>query len=234
MDVRTLMHRSVRFWGDREAISSGERRLTFSEAWDRGIRMANALLETGLKPGDRVGVLEDNDIGAADFYLACTIANLVRVPLYPRNARESHIHMIGQTGCRVVVVNEAYAPEMKGLVDEISSLEQVIVRDQGYEQWLSEQSDVDPAPDVDEDDWYIIRHTAGTTGKSKGVAYSHRSWLAAGRDWFYDWPPVQPGDKTLPGSPISHSAGYLFPSSWLAAGANHVLDHIEPAGCLNL
>ena len=234
MDVRTLMHRSVRFWGDREAISSGERRLTFSEAWDRGVRMANALLETGLKPGDRVGVLEDNDIGAADFYLACTIANLVRVPLYPRNVRESHLHMIGGTGCRVVVVNEAYAPEMKGLVDEISSLEQVIVRDQGYEQWLSRQSDVDPAPDVDEADWYIIRHTAGTTGRSKGVAYSHRSWLAAARDWFFCYPPIELGDAALHIGPISHGSGYFFTPLWINGGRNVLVPKFEPASAVEI
>jgi len=72
----------------------------------------------------------------------------------------------------------------------------VVVRDDGYENWLAAQDPTDPDPPVSESDWYIIRHTAGTTGKSKGVAYSHKAWLDAGRDWFYDWPPVEPGDKT--------------------------------------
>src|SRR5688572_30314415 len=102
MDVRTLMYRAVRFWGDREAIVADDVRLTFREAWERGVRLANGLAELGLRPKDRVAVLEDNDIGAADFYLACTIGNFVRVPLYPRNARQSHAQMIGHTGCRIV------------------------------------------------------------------------------------------------------------------------------------
>jgi len=85
MDVRTLMRRTVWFNRDREAIVAGEHRLSFQQAWDRGVRLANALLALGLKPGDRVGVLEDNCVEAADFYLAGAIANLVRVPMYPRN-----------------------------------------------------------------------------------------------------------------------------------------------------
>ncbi len=43
MDVRTLMHQAVINHGDRECVAHGERRLTFNEAWLRGVRLANAL-----------------------------------------------------------------------------------------------------------------------------------------------------------------------------------------------
>ena len=62
------------------------------------------LLALGLHPQDRVGVLEANTLESADFFLGAAIANLVRVPLYPRNARESHLHMLAHTNCRAVVV----------------------------------------------------------------------------------------------------------------------------------
>ena len=38
--------------------------------------MANALIDLGLEPGDRVGVLEDNSVEAVDFFLGAAIANL--------------------------------------------------------------------------------------------------------------------------------------------------------------
>ena len=37
MDIRTLMGRAARHYSQREAIVHGERRLTFAEAWRRGI-----------------------------------------------------------------------------------------------------------------------------------------------------------------------------------------------------
>lgn len=104
MDVRALMAQAVRCNGERIAVIHGDRRLTFNEAWDHGVRLANALLALGLEPGDRVAVLEDNSIEAADFIQACAIAGFVRVPLYARNAPEAHQHMIGHTGCKAVVV----------------------------------------------------------------------------------------------------------------------------------
>jgi acyl-CoA synthetase (AMP-forming)/AMP-acid ligase II len=74
--------------------------------------------------------------------------------------------------------------------DELPDFEHVLVRDRGYENWLAQQIAVDPDPAIDAEDYFIIRHTGGTTGKSKGVAYTHRAWLAAGRDGLYLCPPM--------------------------------------------
>jgi len=234
MDVRGLMRRTVSYNATREAVIHGRRRISFAEAWSRGLRMANALLALGLRPGDRIGVLEDNSIEAADIFLGATAANLVRVPLYPRNRVEAHRHMLGHTGCRAVVVADKYADELTGLADALPALEHVIVRDSAYEAWLAGHPDDDPQVPVDPDDPFIIRHTGGTTGLPKGVAYSHRAWLAAGRDWVYLFPPVEPGDKCLHIGPISHGSGYLFVPMWLAGACNVLLDHFEPGETLEL
>lgn len=234
MDVTGLMRQAARYNAHRTAIIHGSQRLTYAEAWDRGIRMANGLLSLGLMPGDRVAVLEDNSVEAQDFFAGAAIAGLVRVPLYARNSPESHEHMIGHTGCRGVVVSKNYAADLAPIVDRIPAVEHVLVRDEGYEAWLASQSDVDPHVRIDPDDWYIIRHTGGTTGKPKGVAYSHRSWLAAGRDWFYNFPPMQAGEPCLHVGPISHGSGYLYTPTWLSGGTNILLDHFDPDETLEI
>ena len=234
MEVRTQMRSAARYNASREAVSAGGRRLSFAEAWERGVRLANGLLALGLRPQDRVGVLEDNTLESSDFFLGCAVANLVRVPLYPRNARESHLHMLGHTGCRAVVVAEKYADEILSIRSDLPDLTDVLVRDAGYESWLARQSTVDPDIPIDPEDNYIIRHTGGTTGKSKGVAYTHRAWLAAARDWFYAHPPVEPGDSCLHLAPISHGSGYLFTPIWLAGGRNVMVEKFDPAGLPDL
>ncbi|MEA2801954.1 MAG: hypothetical protein QOE49_2049, partial [Rhodospirillaceae bacterium] len=233
MDVRTQMRSAARCNARREAVAAGDRRLTFTTAWERGVRLANGLLALGLKPQDRVGVLEDNTLESADFFLGAAIANLVRVPLYPRNARESHVHMLGHTGCRAIVVAEKYVAEIEAIRGELPELEHVLVRDAGYEDWLARQFAVDPDPAIDPEDYFIIRHTGGTTGKSKGVAYTHRAWLAAGRDWFYLYPPVEPGDSCLHLAPISHGSGYLFTPIWLGGGRNVMVEKFDAASLPN-
>jgi acyl-CoA synthetase (AMP-forming)/AMP-acid ligase II len=234
MDVTSAMRRAATFFADREAIVHGKDRLTFAQAWERGCRMANGLIRLGLRPGDRVAVLEDNSKEAADFFLGAGIANLVRVPLYPRNAREAHLHMVGHTGCRALVVGGNHAGEVAGLERELPDLEHVLVRDEGYEGWLAAQSPEDPLVSIRPEDNYIIRHTGGTTGRSKGVAYTHRAWLACNRDWFYNYPPVEPGDRCLHVGPISHGSGYLFVPIWLWGGANVMVDRFDPSEVVDL
>ena len=234
MDVRTLMRRAAVHYSDREAIVHNDRRLTFAEAWQRGIRLANGLIAMGVQPGDRVGVLEDNSIEAADLFQGAAIANAVRVPLYPRNGRPAHEHMLGHTNCKVLLVSENYAHEVEGIADALPDLQHVLVRGADYEDWLAAQSDQDPDVPIDADDYFIIRHTGGTTGLSKGVAYTHKAWLAAGRDWFYTFPPVEPGDKCLHLGPISHGSGYQYLPTWLSGGCNVMMDHFETTATLDL
>lgn len=234
MDVRTQMRSAAGYYARREAIVAGGRRLTFAEAWERGVRLANGLLALGLQPRDRIAVLEDNRLEAADLFVGAAIGNLVRVPLYPRNARASHLHMVAHTGCRALIVDAKHLPEVEGMQAELAELRHVIVRDAGYEAWLARQSAIDPDPRIAPEDNFIIRHTGGTTGRSKGVAYSHRAWLAAGRDWFYLAPPVEPGDACLHVGPISHGAGYLFVPMWLSGGCNVMMDRFDPVATIDV
>ncbi len=234
MDVRTLMHQAVINNADRECVVHGERRLTFTEAWERGIRLANALIAMGLNPGDRIGVLEDNSIEAADLFHGAAIANLVRVPLYPRNGTEAHVHMLGHTGCKALIVSVNHVDEVADIQTLVPTIEHLLVRDRSYEDWLASQSNELPDIAISPDDNFIIRHTGGTTGPSKGVAYTHKAWLAAGRDWFYSFPPVEPGDKCLHLGPISHGSGYQYLPTMLAGGCNVMMDHFDVEETLNV
>ncbi len=227
MNVRALMQQAARHHAQRDAVVHGDRTLTFQQAWERSVRLANGLLAAGLQPGDRVGVLEDNSIGAADLFGGAAVANMVRVPLYPRNSRDAHLHMLEHTGCRMLIVSESHLCEVDGIADELPHLEHILVRDEGYEAWLADQSATDPELDIDPDDPFIIRHTGGTTGRAQGVAYTHRAWIAAGRDWFYPFPPVVPGDKCLHVAPISHASGYQYLPTWLSGGCNVMVDHFD-------
>jgi acyl-CoA synthetase (AMP-forming)/AMP-acid ligase II len=220
ISVRDALRRSACWNAERTAIVSGGHRLTFGQAWNRGLRLANGLLALGLEPGDRVAVLEDNSIEASDFFLATAAANLVRVPLYKRNSAAAHAQMIHQTGCRAVVVGQEYRTELDGIKTVAPSVEHVVVRGPDYEDWLAALSDRDPDPTIAPNDLYVIRHSGGTTGMAKGMAYSHEAWMQTERDWTYRLPPIEAGDACTHVAPISHGSGYLFVPIWILGGYN--------------
>ncbi|MQA15336.1 MAG: AMP-binding protein [Pseudonocardiaceae bacterium] len=234
MDVPSLMRQSVDFHRDRPAIVTEDRVLSFAEAWERGVRLANGLLACGVRPGDRVAGVEDNNLGAADLFLGCAIVGAVRVPLYARNPRRSHGQMLEQTQTKVVLADAAYADSIAGLETEIDDLAHVLVRDSGYEDWLASQSDTDPERDVDSDAWYIIRHSAGTTGRPKGVGYTQHDWLVNCRNWYYRLPNLSPSSVVGHAGPISHASGYLFLPAWLHGSANLLFGAFEAGKVLDM
>jgi acyl-CoA synthetase (AMP-forming)/AMP-acid ligase II len=234
LDVRSALRRAATFNADRIAIRDGTLEVTFGDQWKRALRLANGLLALGLTPGDRVGVLEQNGLQAADFFLAAAAAGLVRVPLYRRNSRSAHIHMLGNTGCRAVIVAEEDAVELQSIAELPPTLEHIIVRDHGYEAWLNSQPDVDPNPQISLDAPYIIRHSAGTSGQPKGIAYTHRAFMNITRDLFYGMPSIDPGDACVHLGPISHGSGHLFLPVWLAGGINMLTPGLKPADVAGL
>ena len=175
MDVTSLMRRAAQIHAERIAIVHNQDRITFAEAWERGCRFANGLMAMGLRSGDCVAALEENSTQAADFFLGCAIANVVRVPIYPRNSRESHIEMLANTDCRALFASEDHASDVAGLDQEVPTLRQVIVRGDDYEAWLASHPATDPMVPIKSSDLYIIRHTGGTTGRSRGVASTHKT-----------------------------------------------------------
>ncbi|GAA4848552.1 class I adenylate-forming enzyme family protein [Pseudonocardia benzenivorans] len=234
MYVADMMRQSVAFHRDRTALIDEHRSLTYGEAWDRGVRLANALIALGVRPGDRVAGLEDNNLGAADLFIGAAIAGAVRVPLYARNSAEAHAHMIGQTGAVVLLTDAAYVDGVKGLDATVDCLRHIVVRDAGYEDWLASQPAEDPHVVVGDDDWYVIRHSAGTTGRPKGVGYTQHDWLVNCRNWYCRLPLLQLDSVVGHAGPISHASGYLFLPAWLHGSANLLFGGFDAVKVLDM
>ena len=69
LTVTSLMRQSARYNAHRIAVRFKHQQLTYAQAWQRGVKLANWLLALNLKPGDRVGILEDNSLEAQDCYI---------------------------------------------------------------------------------------------------------------------------------------------------------------------
>jgi len=234
MDVPSLMRQALSFNRERTAVITENGALTYQEMWTRGVRLANALRDLGVKPGDRVASVEDNNLGAADLFIGAAIAGAVRVPLYARNSAESHGHMVEQTGTTVVLADKAYADSVGDLPARVSSVKHVLVRDEGYEDWLAGQSGTDPVIAVDPDAWYVIRHSAGTTGRPKGVGYTQHDWLVNCRNWFYRLPNLDWSSVVGHAGPISHASGYLFLPTWLHGSTNLLFGSFDAVKVLGM
>jgi acyl-coenzyme A synthetase/AMP-(fatty) acid ligase len=108
------------------------------------------------------------------------------------------------------------------------------VRDAGYEAWLAARDGTDPGVLIDGVDWYVIRHSGGTTGRPKGVGYTHHEWVLNCRNWAYSLERMRRDSVIGHAGPISHASGYLFLPAWLAGAANLLFGVFEPGKVLRM
>lgn len=193
------------------AVIDRERQLTFAELDDRSNRLACALLDAGLEPGDRVAVLSGNRLEYVEIAAGIAKAGLLMVPLNPRGVAQEHEYILEHSGTRALIVDDQLAAAVEGITNGLAV---VLVLGTGgpgrpYEQVLAAAAAADPDARPSERDPFCVQYTSGTTGKPKGVLISHRSrvftMFAGGLDWG-----IGPGRRTAAIAPMALGAGFCF------------------------
>lgn len=206
---------------DREAYvdSHSGLRLSFSELNRRCNRTANAMLELGVKKGDRVGLMLMNSPEFVESYFAIAKIGGVVVPLNWRLTADELEFILKDSGTRFLIFGDEFidtAVELHSRGGKTDIAEWVQVKEgeeahfaKNYYRLADHAGDEEPETGAEEDDLLYIMYTSGTTGLPKGVVHTHNTsiWAVltvAGTTDFRD------GDRYLVALPMFH-VGSLTP-----------------------
>jgi long-chain acyl-CoA synthetase len=147
--------------------------LTWGELRERVDEVAAGLAELGVGPGDTVALMLSNrpEFHVAD--LAAMSLGAAPFSIYATSAPDQIVHVVGDAGARVAIVEETFSPQFEPARARLPLLEHVIadvdeLRRPGPSRWR-----------VEPDDVATLIYTSGTTGPPKGVQLTHRSLIAA-------------------------------------------------------
>src|SRR5215203_3134851 len=225
-----FLRRSAYMFPGKTAVVYGDRRYSYRDLEERVDRLASRLREAGLEKGDRVAFLCPNTPPMLEGHFGVPAAGLVLVAINTRLGKDEVSYIVEHSGAKMVFVDA----ELEHLLEDVEDVERVRIEDTGeesdsYEEYLAEGSP-EPVESVleDEEETISINYTSGTTGRPKGVMYTHRGgYLSAlgnvietgmGYDTRYLW--------TLP---MFHCNGWTYPWAVTAVAGTHVcLRRVEP------
>jgi fatty-acyl-CoA synthase len=223
-------------------------RHTYTEFGTRTRQLMNALDRLGLEAGATVGTLAWNSGRHLEAYFGVPCSGRVLHTLNLRLSAEDLAFIIRDADDRAVLVDPDLLPLLEQALEHLPPLERVIVLGDhvpdtaipgviAYEDLLADQPTDYPRLPIDERRPMGICYTSGTTGKAKGVVYTHRStFLHALACTSHAAMSIGPGDAVLPQVPMFHANAWGMPYAATAVGAKQVFfaGALDPVAFLDL
>jgi acyl-CoA synthetase (AMP-forming)/AMP-acid ligase II len=220
-------------------------RHTYGDFAQRTRRLARALRDLGLRRGDRVATLGWNHSQHLEAYFGIPLAGGVLHTLNLRLHPDELAYIVSHAEDRFVLVDECLLPLWDKVRAQVSVDATVVVQASGappagdleYESLVAASPMLADGPDPDERDAVAMCYTTGTTGKPKGVAYSHRALVLHTLGLCLDHcMGIREADVILPVVPMFHANAWGMPFAGVMVGAKLVMPgpHLDPANVVDL
>ena len=230
-------------------MPNGTHRQTLKATWQRANQVAGALSAMGIQEGARVGSFMWNNYRHLELYQAVPSMGAVLHTLNIRLGAADLEYIINHAGDRVIFADEDLLPLLEPLLDKMPTVEKIIICRHGeggetsfgetedYEAFIQDQPTQYAWPDIDEHAPMGLCYTSGTTGKPKGVMYTHRStYLHTINQAMTDSMNLSALDAVCGIVPMFHAMGWGVPFTASMLGCKQVMPHrfMDPERLLQL
>jgi fatty-acyl-CoA synthase len=235
-----FLERAADVFPEKIAIIYRDRKLTYRQFKDATTRVGRALLASGIGPGDRVAYLMPNLPELLVAHMAVPLVGAILVAINTRLSGSEIGSILEHSGASILVVDSELLPVVAPHIADLPQLREVIVADDvaagipggvsGYDEFVARGNDDPLEYRVDDEHRPIsINYTSGTTGRPKGVVYTHRgAYLNALAELVHSR--HHPGSVYLWTLPMFHCNGWC--TTWAISGiggTNVCLRAVDPA-----
>ena len=237
----SFIERTARVFPDHTAVVHGETQRSWTETYQRCIKLASALNRRGINKGDTVAVMLPNVPASLEAHFGVPMCGAVLNTLNIRLDAKTIAFILDHGEAEVLLTDKEFAPvinealslcKAKPLVidvDDALAPDGELLGEIEYEAFLAEgNTGYDWQYPENEWDAISLNYTSGTTGNPKGVVYHHRGAALNSLGNITAWAmPQRP--KYLWTLPMFHCNGWCFPWTVTALAGTHIcLRRTEP------
>lgn len=236
LTINQILERGNQIFGDREIISrrpnKSLHRTKYAELYRRSRQLAAALVEAGIRPGDRVATLMWNHAFHLEAYFGIPAAGAVLHTLNLRLSPDDIAYIVNDAQDRALIVDDVLVPVLEKFMPMVKLERIIVVPTSGapvpenydnYERFIDRDASDYCYPELEETAACGMCYTSGTTGRPKGVVYSHRSTvLHALGVALPDCLNLSVMDTVLAVTPMFHANSWGIPYAAVMVGASQV------------
>ena len=239
--IKHFLQTPLVYLPDQEIIFRDKMRYTYAAFEKRISRLANALKNLGVKPGNTVAVMDWDSHRYLECFFAVPMMGAVLHTINIRLSPEQLIYTINHAQDDVILVHSDFIPLLESVKDQFetpkkiilisdqkTSIETSLTIDGEYEDLLSHAPDEYEFPDFDENTVATTFYTTGTTGFPKGVFFTHRQivlhtyGIMSGLCAYKSQAIINSGDVYMPMTPMFHVHAWGMPYLMTLLGAKQV------------
>jgi acyl-CoA synthetase (AMP-forming)/AMP-acid ligase II len=208
MSLTFYLEKGASLGRDAPCLTLDGKSLSYREVVELSHAVARALRRSGVRLGDKVGILSGNDPVAFACVFGIARAGAVWCPINPRNGAAENQELLELFDCRVLIHQEPFAP----LVKEIGpGLDTTVQLGDEFDAWLAAAAQDPPVEAPPPEDVVAIVGTGGTTGRPRGVMLTDRNLETMSAITLMSYP-FEGRPTYLALAPLTHAAGVLcFP-----------------------
>jgi fatty-acyl-CoA synthase len=208
-------------------------------------RLASAMRSLGVGPGDRVATFAWNHHRHLQAYYGIPASGAILHTLNIRLHADELAYIVNHADDSVVIVDKVLWPAFEPVRGRIGDRRIVVISEDGdvppgtidYDTLVAAHDDGTPFVDPDERTAAVMCYTSGTTGRSKGVTYSHRALvLHSLAEAIPDALDMRESDRVLAVVPMFHANAWGIPFTSALLGSTQVLPgpYLDPASIVDL
>ena len=245
-----MVDRLTNFFPNVEVVSrlpdKSLHRTNYASTSRRAKLLASALMKRGIKKSECVATLMWNHYAHLEAYLGIPSMGAVIHTLNIRLSPEDIAYIANHADDKILIVDDILLSMYEKFKDQVNFKEVIVVSltdapvPEGYtkyEDFLATGDEDFTYPEIDENDPAGMCYTSGTTGRPKGVVYSHRSTvLHCFAEAMSDGLAISQYDVVTPVVPMFHANAWGLPYTSVMVGAKLVLpgDHLDAESLLDL